>query len=307
MKIKNIGLLSLSSIFLILLFCWWLMTPAKYYIPKNFEKTELEKFSQQWELVDIRGSFPDKRYTRNSLSLPISIYRQLYSEKPYYSFTIEDWIMMLSLIGHYDEALYYINGLQPPTRIDIIKLSFESTYYNNDTSVADFIKNYFEHLKYYKKQYKTEFFKEKEDLKQFVLNAQNDKFPKVHFYRKPVPECTSNRDRTMINGEYVTKCGINNYVVYLIQNGKLDDATSALNKYTKYKSGIFVNNTYLRLGIEYMKKHEYSKAIPLLENVAEFQDYNYKAHEKLVECYRKTGQIQKANYHESIMKELMAL
>ena len=305
MKIKNKRLFVLSSIFGILLFCWWLMTPVRYYIPENFGESKVEKISHQWKLFDIIEASSEKRYNRNNIVLPMSIYRQLYSEKSYNIFF--EWINMLTLTGHYEEALNNIDALQPPTCIDIIKLTFGDTYYYHDTRVADFMRKYFNQLKLSNKYYKTDFSKNKESLKQFVLDKQNDKFNQITFYKEPVPECTPKRDRTKINGEYATKCGILPYTVYLIQNNKLDDAASALNKYNGYKYGALVNNTYLRLGIEYIKKHEYSKAIPFLENVSEFQDYNYKAHEKLVECYRKTGQTQKANYHEKIMKELWAL
>ena len=97
-----------------------------------------------------------------------------------------------------------------------------------------------------------------------------------------------------------------------IEKGQLDLAEKYMSEYcsiktrhTNYNSILIKFN--LKLGIAYMDKHNYKKAIECFNKILEIQDYNYKAHEKLEICYRKLGNIQKANEHARIMKELLAL
>ena len=69
----------------------------------------------------------------------------------------------------------------------------------------------------------------------------------------------------------------------------------------------YLMGLYFKLGMAYIGKKDYKKALECFENILEIQDYNYKAHEKLEICYRKLGNIQKADEHARIMKELLAL
>lgn len=64
---------------------------------------------------------------------------------------------------------------------------------------------------------------------------------------------------------------------------------------------------YYKLGLAYMNKGYYAKAIPCFEKILAMRDYDYKAHEKLEICYRKLGKTQKADEHVKIMKELLGL
>ena len=94
-----------------------------------------------------------------------------------------------------------------------------------------------------------------------------------------------------------------------IEKGQFNLAEKYMNEYCSVKT---CNNLVkikfnLKLGIAYMDKQNYKKAIECFNKILEIQDYNYKAHEKLEICYRKLGNVQKADEHARIMKELLAL
>ena len=336
MKIKNKRTVILTTIFGILLLSWWLTTPIetitysgsipiKHSIIKpNYRDPILDIIDlDKWNDDDIvRQTYAntDVRYSLNNIGTPITVKRYLHSKDVYYN---SSWIWVLLTIGHYDEAIDYLNDLDYNSRDVRTALNNNNCYsnpygeYTNRFKIMTCAAKNNIDLLLNGKKYIAENEEILSELKVSVDSDRNYMEDVVNgvgkkgkaIVHKPLPVCETNRDRKNIKpfpaekkDEKFQFCGALPSVIYYLQHGQFDEANEYLNRYKPELSTL-----YFMVGLAYYQNQEYKKAIPLFEYVIEIQNYNYKVHEKLAECYHKIGNQQKATYHENIMKELLAL
>ncbi len=300
MKIKKITILGLilGTLFLVL----WLIIPVKY------EVDNFEKLSQYYDSLQIIYPYQGDnfRYTINNIGIPVALKR--YANLKYNKFPNIEWIKLLQTIGHYDEAQNYLEEMQYNNCL------IKDFYFNNENclnrgtktnrakiigciikaDLSDMV-----HIKDNENIRKDEI----AELKQENLNNKEDIIISNKKLEKPSLYCENKNIQSQGRN-----CGYISSISYFIQEGQFDEANNLLIQLTKeYKYTGKIIDLHMRLGLEYTKKQEYKKAILLFEKVLEYQDYNYKAHEKLSECYEKIGNIQKSKYHQNIMKQLLTL
>ena len=301
MKTNNKRIIILTAILGILLFVWWLVVPVKF----EFDKTE--KLSSHWESFYIihQSKNSPVHYTIQNIQVPISIKR--YENFKYNKYPDVEWLALLQTIGHYDEALKYLEDKQYNSLIK--DLSFDNelclnrgTKTNRAKIIGCIVKSDLSDIVYFKDNRKTRL-DEITTHKQMIINYKKDVYTSGKKWNKPTLYCENKKSQWQ-----GYNCGFIPTINYFIQEGQLDEANKILTQMiNEYKYNHVINDFHLRLGIEYTKRQEYQKAIPLFEKVLEHQDYNYKAHKKLAECYTKIGNHSKAIYHENIMKELLLL
>lgn len=323
MKIKNKRMVTLSIILGILLFIWWLLIPVKY------DVDDFEKLASHWDEYEMANQGYRVRYSLSNIGTPVAVKRFVYSKDNLFVYH-GSWLNVLLTIGHYDEAIDYLNNLDYNSR-DLRTTLINNICYNNQNGVYPnkfkimtcAAKNNLD-LLLNEKKYIAE---NKEILSELKISVDSDrnymedivngvgKKGKAIIH-KPLPICETNRDRGKVklfpHYEEDVKfqfCGAMPSVIYYLQHGQINEANKYLNTYkSEYENNIYISkNLNFMVGLAYYQNNEFQKAIPLFEKVLEIQDYNYKAHEKLSECYNKIGNMQKVKYHENIMKELLAL
>lgn len=307
----------LGTVFGVLLLTWYMTVPIKIkdcsvgniqYAHKFFNMCSDKiiyihpSYSALYNYGIAYNDERNKRYTRYNIAGHITNWREA-NNHPYWFINSPNsfWINTLITIGHYDEAKDYLKYF--PKKYDNFSLlnSFmkEECYGDEIFGKSRRIgilacqlkspatallakKEMNEVYEEYNKNYVDDMFK-------FISNAKKDiiKFKK-----------TANPHTKKIGLTYEA-----------IEKGQFNLAEKYLNEYCSVNT---CNNAgkikfNLKLGIAYMDKQNYKKAIECFNKILEIQDYNYKAHEKLEICYRKLGNIQKANEHARIMKELLAL
>jgi len=339
-KIKDLfkkRVVILGTVFAFLLFCWYMTVPIKI---KNCDIGNIcyaHKFFNMCsdKIININGYYlydyngyemnyqqdKNKTFTRDNIQGHISSNRMLSTSNvfkfpPYldYAYYLEDdmyfyipdthWINRLIIIGHYDEAIRYIQSFPTYQNINFSALN---THINEGC-------HYFEILGDVRRigilgckiaspiitlfkekvalQNENQIKDIKDSLVKNVNDARND-IIKIRTHEKMVRIANEAIDKGQYNSAYEA---ISEYAL------KQNNANLLYNSHNFY-----LIRLYLKLGIAYMDKQDYRKAIKCFENILKIQDYNYKAHEKLEICYRKLGNTQKAEEHTRIMKELLAL
>lgn len=223
----------------------------------------------------------NKNYNRHNIAGHIALGRNYNYYNEHNLFFSFDLLQVLLMIGHYDEAENYIKSLHlEKTKLSEAKEHCYSKEYNyqfllcmanSKARARDTAKFTSDIINYVIEKTKND------DIKLSKrCNSQNDKF------------CLAKK---------------------ALEKNELDLAYKYINAYQleKEHSNFYTIRFYLKLGMAYMDKQNYKKAVECFENVLEIQDYNYKAHEKLETCYRKLGNTKKADEHAKIMKELLAL
>lgn len=304
----------LGSIFVLLLVYWYMTVPIKVkdcsignieYAHKGLNMCS-DKIIY-YEPYDMRiltskiisNNDPDKYYTRNNIAGHIAYIRQsMYNNTSYWDNIYADYgyIRLLSILGHYDEAEDYLK-------------SFTNRHYENYSAIYTVAKE---------KCYNF-------DRRAFILGCRAIT-PVTTLYAKHEINRQNKEDSKYFNKLrqhliYNYKNGkirfpkfgrtyenIHN-ILDAINNGQYNLAEKYIKNYTltKEHTNSMTINLYYKLGLTYMNKGYYGKAIPCFEKILAIRDYDYKAHEKLEICYRKLGKTQKADEHARIMKELMAL
>lgn len=340
MKIKNKRIIVLFVILGLLLLGWWgfypleltcelyntahnhsIFYPTKrdahfdyieYILEKPSEFSLLHQLSSgKYSIKTISNLIQNKRYAHNEYDIDPDT----------------DWIDLLIMIGHYEEAEQYLKKFKHNIAIDLEYVNMGCSHASepvnrfkmlackliNSVIVLTNTKatNYsYDGAIYYQNAY---------------VNIRKVKGPfwrraKIEFKKTPLAFCPENYDRSKIrkgrkgvsyhDDTGLQFCGSHSYLTYLIQENKLEQTNKYLKLYEKQygdKADFELNYYRYWLAMSYYEKHQYAKAIPLFKKVLEYQDYNYFANEKIAECYRKIGNIKQAQYYENIMKELLAL
>jgi len=334
-KIKDLfkkRVVILGTVFVFLFFVWYMTVPIKikncdignnHYAHKFFNMCS-DKVVPNYDNDDeyysyriladkiVHQSNPDIKYSINNIAGHISILRaQSNHNNILISWPDSDWINLLITLGHYDEAIEYIK-FYPQEKLEnfsvlnsLVKESCYSSEFLGSTrrigilgcKIASPIITL---------QKKKEILLREDSVEEYnntwnkkVVDARNDIIDENRIVKYPSKEVQNAND--------------------LINSKQYDLAYKTINEYALKEKNLKFNllqydfhNSYLmelyfKLGIAYINKQEYKKAIECFENILKIQDYNYKAHEKLEICYRKLGNTQKADEHARIMKELLAL
>lgn len=337
-KIKELfrkRIVILGTVFAFLLFCWYMTVPIEikncnvgniHYAHKFFNmcSDKILSIDQRVECIDDSYYSPGdclpigqppayditqrtlhKIYTRNNISGHISSLRTFYQSHYYCGLGAFEWVILLETIGHYDEAIDYAKSYPLEFQnYSVLNSAIKENCHNFETlgdgdvrrigilgcKIASPVTTFLAMRKF--KEYQGE----SQDWRQMwiskIEDRKNDKITIPNF-------AFSQRREKKLHLAHEA-----------MDKNEYDLAYKYINEYSPENYGGYSQRyftLYLKLGIAYMDKQDYRKAIKCFENILKIQDYNYKAHEKLEICYRKLGNTQKAEEHARIMKELLAL
>lgn len=305
----------LGTVFGVLLLSWYMTVPIKVkncsvgniqYAHKYFNTCSdkvmfVYNFPDYNTLYNIQNnSDKNKIYTRNNIAGHIATNRYIVNNNNTpFKFLELSWVFVLETIGHYDEAINYLK-------------IFDNTDYDYNILYSQIKENcYTEPYFANNKRIYILGCKIASPVTTLLAKKEIKKNNNVQAWIKRVED--SRNDIIKMPKFRMQKAKLANEA---IDNGEYDLAYKYIDEYYNEQKGIlyssnsyhsYVQKLYFKLGMAYIGKKDYKKALECFENILEIQDYNYKAHEKLEICYRKLGNIQKADEHARIMKELLAL